>query len=229
MAPDIDETYRRAGFEGSFRLGVRPAVVVVDLQRGFTDPACPLGGAIDEVVEANARLLEVARAQGLPVLFTRIGFTDAPSDGGVWLQKVPTLAELRVGSAWCEIDPRLGVRPEELVITKRFASAFFGTHLATVLASSGVDTVILTGATTSGCVRASAVDALQHGFPTLVPRESVGDRAQGPHEANLFDMGAKYVDVVSLDFVLSYLSGLRDPRPTADDLDGSAPEAPAAV
>lgn len=215
---EVTETYRRAGFDGSLRRGTRPAVLVVDLQRGFTDPACPLGSEMDEVVLANARLLEVARAAGVPVVFTAIAFSDAPADGGVWLQKVPTLAQLKVGSPWHEIDPRLAPRAEELVITKRFASAFFGTHLATALAALGVDTLILTGATTSGCVRASAVDAMQHGYPTLVPRECVADRAEGPHAANLFDMGAKYVDVVSVEEVVSYLlsrpgHGRPGPRP----------------
>lgn len=206
MTNDLETTYRRAGFEGSLRLGERPTVVVVDLSVGFTDPACPLGSNLDAVVEANVELLSVARQHGVPVVFTTIGFTGADADGGVWLEKVPTLAQLRVGSKWTEIDPRLQARPDEVVITKRFASAFFGTHLATVLAATRTDTIVLTGATTSGCVRASAVDAMQHGYPTLVPRECVGDRHEGPHEANLFDMGAKYVDVVSLHDVLDYLS-----------------------
>lgn len=208
MAEDVHETYRRAGFDGALRLGVNPVILVVDLQRGFTDPACPLGSSMDATIEANVHLLQVARDRGTPVVFTAIAFTDAVADGGVWLQKVPTLADLKVGSPWHQIDPRLQVRTDEVVITKRFASAFFGTHLATVLASLGADTLILTGATTSGCVRASAVDALQYGYPTLVPRECVADRAPGPHEANLFDMGAKYVDVVSLDDVVTYLTSL---------------------
>lgn len=208
MAEDVQETYRRAGFDGAFQLGTRPVVVVVDLQRGFTDPTCPLGSSMDATVEATASLLETARGRGVPAVFTAIAFSDAGADGGIWLQKVPTLAELKEGSKWIEIDPRLSPRPDEVVIVKRFASAFFGTHLATVLASLRADTLILTGATTSGCVRATAVDALQHGYPTLVPRECVADRAAGPHDANLFDMGAKYVDVVSMGDAVGYLESL---------------------
>lgn len=212
MTRDVDEIYRAAGMDASLRLGVRPVVLVVDLSCGFTDPSCALGSAMDEVVDANVRLLTAARARGVPVVFTTIAFSDAAADGGVWLQKVPTLAELKEGSKWVEIDPRLDRRSDEVVITKRSASAFFGTHLSSVLAALHADTLILTGATTSGCVRASAVDALQHGYPTLVPRECVADRAEGPHEANLFDMQAKYADVVSLEQATRYLDSLSTAR-----------------
>jgi maleamate amidohydrolase len=208
MTQDAQTTYQKAGFEGSYRLGVRPVVLVVDLSRGFTDPECPLGSDLDAVVEANVKLLMAARAHDVPVIFSTIAFTDAEVDGGVWLQKVPTLATLKAGSKWTEIDPRLGVRSDEVVITKRFASAFFGSHLPTILARLHADTVIITGATTSGCVRASGIDSMQYGYPTLIPRECVGDRHNGPHEANLFDLDAKYADVVSLQNVLDYFGTL---------------------
>ena len=199
------EIYERARLGGNVSLGTRPAVLVVDLSRGFTDPAAALGSDLTAVVEATNRLLAVAREGSLPVIFTTIGFEPNLKDGSLWLQKVPSLGELLVGGEWVEIDPRLGRREEETVILKKGASAFFGTNLSSVLVSQGVDTVILCGATTSGCIRATAVDLLQYGYPTLVPQECVGDRAQGPHDANLVDIQAKYADVVPLKDALSYL------------------------
>lgn len=199
------EIYERARLGGDVTLGTRPAVLVVDLSRGFTDPSSSLGSDLTAVVEATNRLLTVARESSLPVIFTTIGFEPNLKDGSLWLQKVPSLGELLVGTEWVEIDPRLGRREEETVILKKGASAFFGTNLTSVLVSQGADTVILCGATTSGCIRATAVDLLQYGYPTLVPRECVGDRAQGPHEANLVDIQAKYADVIPIGDALSYL------------------------
>jgi maleamate amidohydrolase len=195
--------------------GTRPAVLVVDFSCGFTDAACALGSDLDAAVEATAALLAVARARGLPIVFTTIAFGPGALDAGIWTRKLPALAALELGSAWVEIDPRLGRRESEPLVVKKGASAFFGTNLQAILVAAGVDAVILCGATTSGCVRATAVDLLQHGFPALVPRECVGDRAQAPHEANLFDIDMKYADVVPLDEALAYLDELptAGPRP----------------
>jgi nicotinamidase-related amidase len=204
------EVYARAGLGESFTMGSRPAVLVVDFSCGFTDPACTLGSELTAEVEATKRLLVAAREKGLPVVFTTIGFEPSLRDGGLWLQKVPALGDLQLGGHWVEIDPRLEPREDETVIVKKGASAFFGTNLAAILVSQQVDSVILCGATTSGCVRATAVDLLQNGWPTLVPRECVGDRAQAPHEANLFDIQAKYADVVLLDDVLAYVQTVPD-------------------
>ena len=205
---DAREVYERARLGGSVTLGERPAVLVVDFSCGFTDPECALGADMTDEVEATKRVLDLARARGLAVIFTSIGFEPSLKDGGLWLQKAPALADLQLGGQWVAIDPRLEPREDETVVLKKGASAFFGTNLAAILISQGVDTVILCGATTSGCVRATAVDLLQHGFPTLVPRECVGDRAQAPHEANLFDIQAKYADVVSLEDALGYLESV---------------------
>lgn len=202
------EVYERARLGGSVTLGERPAVLVVDFSCGFTDPECALGADMTEEVEATKRILDAARAKGVAVVFTSIGFEPSLKDGGLWLQKAPALADLQLGGHWVELDPRLEPREDETVVLKKGASAFFGTNLAAILISQGVDTVILCGATTSGCVRATAVDLLQHGFPTLVPRECVGDRAEAPHEANLFDIQAKYADVVSLEDALGYLESI---------------------
>ncbi len=202
---DTREIYERSRLGGDVALGKRPAVLVVDLSRGFTDPASTLGSDLTAVVEATNHLLAVARKGGLPVIFTTIGFEPNLKDGSLWLQKVPSLGELVVGSEWVEIDPRLRRREEETVILKKGPSAFFGTNLTSVFVSQGVDTVVLCGATTSGCIRASAVDLLQYGYPTIVPRECVGDRAEGPHEANLVDIQAKYANVVPVEDALFYL------------------------
>ena len=204
------EVYARARLGESVTMGSRPAVLVVDFSCGFTDPACTLGSELTAEVEATKRLLAAAREKGLPVVFTTIGFEPSLKDGGLWLQKVPALGDLQLGGHWVEIDPRLEPREDETVIVKKGASAFFGTNLAAILVSQQVDSVILCGATTSGCIRATAVDLLQNGWPTLVPRECVGDRAQAPHEANLFDIQAKYADVVPLDDALAYLQTVPD-------------------
>jgi maleamate amidohydrolase len=202
------EVYAAARLGQRVTLGSRPAVLVVDFSCGFTDPECTLGADLSAEVEATRRLLDAGRARGLPVIFTTIGYEPSLKDGGLWLQKVPSLGELQIGGRWVEIDPRLEPREDETIVLKKGASAFFGTNLPAILVSQGVDSVILCGATTSGCIRATAIDLLQYGYPTLVPRECVGDRAQAPHEANLFDINAKYADVVPLDDVLEYVESV---------------------
>jgi maleamate amidohydrolase len=208
MSDDTREIYERARLGQSVTLGERPAVLVVDFSRGFTDPGSTMGSDLTQEVEATKRPLAAAREREIPVIFTTIGFEPNLKDGSLWLEKAPGLAELIVGGKWVEIDPRLERREEEIVILKKGASAFFGTNLTSILVSQGVDTVIMCGATTSGCIRATAIDLLQYGYPTLVPRECVGDRAQGPHEANLVDIQAKYADVVSVEEVLAYVESV---------------------
>jgi maleamate amidohydrolase len=207
--------YAAARLGQAVTMGERPAVLVVDFSCGFTDPECALGSDLTDEVEATRRLLDAARAKGLPVIFTTIGYEASLRDGGLWLQKAPSLGDLQVGGRWVEIDPRLERREDETIVLKKGASGFFGTNLAAILISQGIDSVILCGATTSGCVRATAIDLLQYGFPAMVPRECVGDRAQAPHEANLFDIQAKYADVVSLDDALAYVESVagRVPAP----------------
>jgi nicotinamidase-related amidase len=190
---------RHAGFHGRAGFGERPALVVVDLNLGFTDRESPLACDLDGVVDAVAELLDEARRAGLPVVYTTVAYDEgARRSAAAFIDKVPALLTLEAGSRWVEIDPRVAPRPGEPVLTKLFASAFFGTTLATLLASSGCDGLVVTGASTSGCVRATVVDALQHGYRPAVPREAVGDRNPAAHEANLYDIDAKYGDVVSL-------------------------------
>lgn len=204
------DTYERAGWGGSVNRGPRPALVVIDLTRGFTEPEFDAGADLTAVVRATARLIEAARAEGHPVIFTRIVYSPAEVRPGAvaWLTKAAGMRAMLRGSDEIVLDPRLPFDPAtDVVVDKKGASAFHGTSLASLLRSAGCDTVVLTGATTSGCIRASAVDAVQDGFSVLVPRQAVGDRAQGPHEANLFDIQAKYGDVIDLDDALGYLSG----------------------
>jgi len=194
----IDDIYDRAGFGGTIRRGERPAIVVVDLTNGFTDPAYPSGADLSDVVASTAELIEHAHPLDVPVIFTTIAYTPAELTTVTWLDKATGMRVMREGTPAVEIDPRLPRRSEDVLITKKGASAFFGTTLAATLSALRRDMVIICGATTSGCVRATAVDAVQSGFPVLVPRQCVGDRAAGPHEANLFDIQAKYGDVIDL-------------------------------
>lgn len=207
------ETYTRAGWGGRVVRGPRPALVVIDLTRGFTEPSFDAGADLTDVVAATARLIETARTHGHPVILTRIVYSAAEVRPGAvtWLTKAAGMRAMLEGSEAVDLDPRLPIDPvSDPVVEKKGASAFHGTSLASLLRAAGCDTVVLTGATTSGCIRASAVDAVQDGFSVLVPRQAVGDRAAGPHEANLFDIDAKYGDVIELDDALDYLSGAPD-------------------
>jgi maleamate amidohydrolase len=197
------------GFHGRAGFGRRPALLVVDVSVGFTDPRSPLVCDLDEVVAAIGRLLAETRAAGLPVVYTTVSYDEAARrTAATFIEKVPALLTLEAGSRWVEIDPRLAPLPGEPVLNKLFASAFFGTALASFLAAERCDTVIVTGASTSGCIRATVVDALQHGYRPVVPREAVGDRNPAAHDANLYDMDAKYADVVSLEETLAQLAAL---------------------
>jgi nicotinamidase-related amidase len=200
--------YRDAGFTGSFALGERPAVLVVDFSRGFTDPACPLGFDATPEVERTRAVLDAARSCGAVVVFTTIAYDEGSRLASTWLRKVPSLGSLVPGSPWVDIDERLGRTESEPVVAKGGASAFFGTPVHALLVGHRVDTVFVLGATTSGCVRASVVDAVQHGFPTFVVQDCCADRSLGPHEANLFDMTAKYADGCTSEEVVRYLNGL---------------------
>jgi nicotinamidase-related amidase len=190
-------------------VGRRPALVIIDVNNGFTDPDSPLVCELDDTVEAIRRLLDAARRAEAPVVYTTVSYGDGDRvTAKAFIDKVPVLLTLEAGSRWVEIDERIAPRPGEPVLNKLFASAFFGTPLASMLASHGCDSVIVTGASTSGCVRATVVDVLQHGYRPVVPREAVGDRNPAAHDAALYDIDLKYGDVVSLDEVLDALGEL---------------------
>ena len=203
---DASAYYEEHAFGGSVGLGDRPALLVIDLINAFTDPETDLGSNVDGVVEHTGRLLEAFRDRDLPRYFTTIAFEESYGDAGWFIEKVPALKELRLGTAAVAVDDRIEPVDDERVILKKYASAFFGTDLATELTTNGVDTLVLAGVTTSGCVRATAVDSLQHGYRTVVPADAVGDRADPPHRANLVDIDAKYGDVVETDDVIATLS-----------------------
>ena len=197
---------RHPGFHGRAGFGQRPALVIVDVNVGFTDPASPLVCELEDVVLAIQQLLGETRKAGFPVVFTTVSYSEGDKVAArAFIDKIPALLTLEAGSRWVEIDPRIAPLPGEPVLNKLFASAFFGTPLAALLTAAGCDSVIVTGASTSGCVRATVVDALQHGFRPVVPREAVGDRNPDAHAANLYDMDTKYADVVSLAEVLEHL------------------------
>jgi maleamate amidohydrolase len=202
---DLDDHYGDREFGGSVGLGEKPALLVIDLVNAFTDPESDLGADVSGVLDRTARLLDAFRAADLPRYFTTVAFEESYGDAGRFIEKVPALKELRLGSEAVEVDDRVGPVGDERVILKKYASAFFGTDLETELTTHRVDTLVLAGVTTSGCVRATAVDSLQHGYRTIVPADAVGDRAEGPHRANLFDIDAKYGDVVGTDDVLEHL------------------------
>ena len=206
----VNEVYRRAGFGGNAHRGSRPALIVVDLQRGFTEAGFATGADMTDAVAASNLLLDAFHRLNAPVVFTRIAYSRAEAMSSMfpWLDKATGMATLIEGEAQTSLDPRLHLDASDVVVTKKAASAFFGTGLAPMLTSCRVDTALIVGATTSGCLRASVVDSVSSGFPTLVPREGVADRAVNPHNGALFDIQEKYGDVVSMTDALEYLHSI---------------------
>jgi maleamate amidohydrolase len=200
---------RHDGFHGRAGFGRRPALVVVDVNLGFTDPASPLVCELDEVVAAIAVLLDAFRERRLPVAYTTVSYDEAGRQAAAaFIAKIPALLTLEEGSRWTEIDPRVAPLENEPVLVKLWASAFFGTPFSSFLAAHGCDSLVVTGASTSGCVRATVLDALQHGYRPVVPREAVGDRNEAAHAANLYDIDTKYGDVVSVADVVAHVGSL---------------------
>lgn len=189
------EIYHRQGMGQVAGMGNRPALVIVDFVVGFADPAHFGGGNIAPAIEQTVHLLNFARRHKWPVAHTRVVYAEDGSDAGVFTLKAPSLLKLTETSPLSQIVPELAPRAGEHIVRKQGASGFFDTNLASWLRFQGADTVVVAGCTTSGCVRATVVDSLQHNFRTIVATDCVGDRAIGPHEANLFDMGQKYADL----------------------------------
>jgi maleamate amidohydrolase len=197
------EVYRKQGFGASSGFGDRPALLIIDCLNGFCDPDQYGGGNILSAVARTRVLLDAVRKRHYPVVHTRIVYADDAADAGAFCLKVPGLEKFTEDAPGAQIIDELAPAPGEYVIRKTQPSAFFGTGLAAWLVGKGVDTVIVAGITTSGCVRASVVDAMSYNFKTIVATDAVGDRALGPHEANLFDMGQKYADLVSCDDIIA--------------------------
>jgi maleamate amidohydrolase len=192
---DLESNYTGA-FDGHLPFGKRPALIIVDFVMAYLDPASPLYAGVENALASNERIVAAARAAGIPILFTNVVYSPGGKDGGIFYRKVPALNVFDRGSPLGAFPPTLQPVEGELVISKQYASAFFGTHLASTLTAMQIDTLLITGLSTSGCVRATALDACQHGFAPFVIREACGDRHSAPHEANLFDLQAKYAEVI---------------------------------
>ena len=208
--PSDAEFFKQRGFGQKLGFGQRPALLIVDMAKAFTNPAMTLGSNLDSQIEAIQALLRAAHDRDVPVIFSTVSYEDENlKDAGVFGMKQKGSSTLRAGTEGVQIDSRLEFRKSDSLLVKKYASCFFGTDLVSRLLVRQVDTLIITGCTTSGCVRASAVDACQIGFRPMVVREAVGDRSQAAHEQSLFDLNAKYADVVSLDETLNYLNAHR--------------------
>jgi maleamate amidohydrolase len=204
--PTDEEFFKARGFGLKMGFGQHPALLVIDLIKAFTDAERPLGANLDAQIAATQELLAVAHERDIPVFFSTVRYDDSDlRDAGIWKLKQKGIVDLANDTNGHEVDERLDMRKTDSLLLKKYASCFFGTDLVSRLMSRGVDTLIMTGCTTSGCVRASAVDSVQNGFRPMVVREGVGDRSQAAHEQSLFDLNAKYADVVSLAETLQYL------------------------
>lgn len=201
----------RGAFDGHLSFGQRPALLIIDVVMAYLDPGSPLYAGVEDALASCERLVEAARGAGVPVIFTHVEYSPGGAEGGVFYRKVPALKAFDRGSPLGAFPPTLQPGAGELVLTKHFASGFFGTGLAEILAARQIDCVLIGGFSTSGCVRATALDACQYGFAPFVVRQACGDRHPAPHEANLFDLQAKYAEVIDEDAALTYLQNrLRD-------------------
>jgi maleamate amidohydrolase len=195
-ADDLASNYAGA-FEGRLPFGLKPALIIVDVVMAYFDKGSPLYAGVEDALDSNIRLLAAARNASIPVIFTNVVYQPGGADGGLFYKKIPSLKVFDQGSPLGHFPASLRPRDSEIVITKQFASGFFGTSLAKILSEMQIDTLLITGLSTSGCVRATALDALQNGFAPFVVREACGDRHASPHEASLFDLQAKYAEVIS--------------------------------
>jgi maleamate amidohydrolase len=204
MGDELTENYRGA-FDGSLGFGKAPALILVDFVAAYFVESSPLYAGVEDELASALRIRDAARAAGIPVIYTNVVYQKGGADGGVFYRKVPALEAFEAGNPlgrWAEdLEPADG----ELVISKQYPSAFFSTSLAETLNKRSIDTLIITGVTTSGCVRATCVDAMSYGFIPIVVADACGDRHAAPQEANLFDMNAKYADVVDEHTVIENL------------------------
>jgi maleamate amidohydrolase len=205
MLESLGEKDAAAGFHNALASGRWPVLLVVDMVQAYFEPTSPLYARVEDARDASATLVTAARTAQVPVIYTSVSYAAGGANGGVFFRKLPALRVFEPGSPLGAFADGIDPRPGELVIDKQYPSAFFGTSLAATLTAGGIDTLVICGLTTSGCVRASVVDAMCHGFIPLVVREAVGDRTSAVHEANLFDMSAKYAAVVGLSEAKTYL------------------------
>ncbi|MDX1291578.1 MAG: isochorismatase family protein [Hyphomonas sp.] len=203
----LEQDYSKAGFGGTLQFGEHPALLIVDVVRAYVDKDSPLyaGKSAEDALKANVRLRDAADKAGIPVIMTGVQYHPGGKDGGVFFRKVPALKAFERGNPMADFLPELSPREQDVVITKQYPSAFFGTALASMLTALGIDTVMITGYSTSGCVRASALDAMQYGFIPYVISDACADRDPAPHDANLFDLRAKYAEVLTTSEVINLL------------------------
>jgi maleamate amidohydrolase len=206
-AKDLEADYAAAGFDGALTPGKRPALILVDFARAYFDPACGLYAGVENVRTVAARLTDAARTADIPIVFTRVEYSK-DADGGLFYRKLPALSAFDRSNPFGDFTPDLAPQGKDIVITKQFPSAFFGTDLADRLRSLAVNTLLIGGLSTSGCVRATALDALCHGFIPLVIEDACGDRDKRVHDANIFDLRAKYAEIVSSAWARNYLAAL---------------------
>ncbi len=206
---DVEVSYAAAGFGRDLGFGKRPAVILIDVAKAYIEPDAPLYVGSEDAFQAMITLTEMARSVDVPVIFTRVEFMRGGADGGLFYQKVGALSLFQKGEPLGKFDDRLKPRRGDVIVTKQYASAFFGTTLASTLSAMNIDTCLLGGFSTSGCVRATGLDALQNGFRPIVVTEACGDRDPQVQEANLFDLGQKYADLKTLDDIKNYLESLK--------------------
>jgi maleamate amidohydrolase len=202
---DDEAFFRQRGFGQKIGFGERPALIIIDMIKAFTNPDMPLGADLNSQIAATRPLLDAAHARNIPIIFSTVIYDKEMKEAGIWGLKMKGTQTLITGTDAVEVDERLDMRPSDSLLVKKYASCFFGTDLVSRLLSRRVDTVIIVGCTTSGCVRATAVDAVQTGLRPMVVREAVGDRSAAAHDQSLFDLNAKYADVVSLEETLQYM------------------------
>ncbi len=206
MGSNGDPAANYAGvFDSHLRFGANPALLIVDMVMAYFDADSPLYADTENTLDSNVRLVAAARSAGVPVIFTNVVYEPGGANGGLFYLKIPALSVFDQGSPLGAFPASLQPRADELVITKQYASAFFGTNLADALREKNIDTLLISGLSTSGCVRATAIDAIQYGFAPFVVREACGDRHSAPHEASLFDLQAKYAEVISEQMALDYI------------------------
>lgn len=204
MSAELEQNYKGA-FDGQLGFGKRPALILIDFVKAYFDSDSPLYAGVDDALASALRIRDAARDAGIPVIYTNVQYLPGGMNGGIFYRKVPALRVFEQGSPLADWPDGLVPDPSELVVTKQYASAFFGTSLAATLTAGGIDTLIITGVTTSGCIRATCIDTISYGFIPIVVRDACGDRHEAPHEANLFDMNAKYADVVDGAVVIRHL------------------------
>ena len=207
MSNDLQQNYKGA-FDGSLGFGASPALILVDFVEAYFDKDSPLYAGVEDALASALRVREVARQAGIPIIYTNVVYHKGGADGGIFFRKVPALEVFVAGNPLGAWPKGLEPASDEYIVSKQYPSAFFGTSLAATLTANGIDTLIITGLTTSGCIRATCIDTVSNGFIPIVVADACGDRHESPHEANLFDMQAKYADVVDESTAINYLENL---------------------